>query len=493
MVFNTKMKNLAILSLLLAWTISLTHSSPVSREDGLNQLLLNREDISAAKQIMDLMKAHQQSMYIPSSPYYQSLPSHGRSRVEARVTKWEPEDEIRSSAMDSAHAQWMQDRLSRILQKVLLHTQGLGLGNGENFYDRKRILPPASSNKDVTVQGYIKTLVNDQTTEKEKGEEIFTDMFTCLLTEFPKYAEKLKTEIDYNGQDTRGALDVIRKLFPSSENFGDYIKIFRNVVNYFRPNHIEELVGREQGLENLINWNVFRRLANSTFSNWANWLPKDNDLGNILNVLKAIFRRNLNAEEIASFGDSINYLLNKYFLPRIDSLQGSQETKEAMKEAMKNAVKTFLPFYVKHLRGEKQNPEDQSKILRSLMTILATFNAVVTNDTTLLSSVNQLLSTNPTDEELKTKSQCLAVAAMKSFLEDYVKRLNEQIAEEDPAKIRLIKCGVDGILQGVRHMLSSIPTNIGDVGDCDGFPGMAVGTQEEKNKKMARFSIFTWG
>ena len=394
------------LFLILTLTIAVVRSSPVSRRDVLHQLLSTQEDFLAAKQIMDLMKAHQQGVPIPSTPYHLSLPSQDRFRGEARVTKQQPKDMIRSSIMrSSAHAQSLQDRL---LQKVLLNTQG---------------------------SSPIPHVVNKEST--------------------------------------------------ASPNI---MKTLLNVVNYFllssAPRHMEDIVGKEQevGDEVDIAFNGVDKTMKTNSEihhDWAKMVPKD--LKRIFIALKVIFRRDLNTEQRDSFADSIKYFIYRFLPTKIDNLRENPETKEAMKKAIENAKITLVPVFVKQLRGEKQNPEDRNKILRSKMTLLGTFNAAVTNDTTLLQTINQFLLSKPTEQDLMIKSQCLPLPTLKSFIGYYI--LNTPIELYSDTYLELST--LEGIFEGLGYSIEG--RNI--EGACKGFyNGLTVNSQEE-NKKTARFSL----
>ena len=176
---------------------------------------------------------------------------------------------------------------------------------------------------------------------------------------------------------------------------------------------------------------------------YADAAPKGS-LENMLNILKVLLHRNgkLNAEDRASFITATNYFLDEYFLKKIE---GNEK-----KKAIKDAVNNILPALFKIINGEDLNmsQDDRNHLLKSVVTVLARFNGLVTNSSSLFYLINQFLSKNPSN--LETKSQCLIALTLRKVLEGVLKIFDSE--ELGTSELGLIKCGVDFLKDGFRSV-----------------------------------------
>ena len=124
---------------------------------------------------------------------------------------------------------------------------------------------------------------------------------------------------------------------------------------------------------------------------------------------------------------------------------------------------------------------DRNHLLSSALTLLVSYNS------SLFRQVEQYLSRNRTDEELKTKSQCLLLFVLRKALESMVNTFDAAdltFNEHGPAK-----CGINTVRDGFRIMLDNyIPEDLSNVGSCKdfdmiaGFQRAAQGNLEPKGR-----------
>ena len=151
------------------------------------------------------------------------------------------------------------------------------------------------------------------------------------------------------------------------------------------------------------------------------------------------------------------------------------------KKAIKDVVNNILPALFKIINGEDLNmsQDDRNHLLKSVVTVLARFNGLITNSSSLFYLINQFLSKNPSN--LETKSQCLIALTLRKVLEGVLKIFDSE--ELGTSELGLMKCGVDFLKDGFRLVLAYVPKDLNKVGGCEGF-GMNVGFQEAAQRKM---------
>ena len=439
------------------------YSAPFSHEDVINQLLSIREDLLASKHTSQ--QGMDSTLPWPSHPY--ASPFYGNERKFNR-------DVIpnRREAALVSHTEERNQLFSKILGLVLDYIQIRnelmpGPSIAKDSYNRRDDgwTTAKMSDDRSRVQDYIKT--RNKTWENEQANQLIRNSFMCLTNNTLNYVESLKKGKIF-GILHKPILESIQKLIGRTD-FMSYYKTFLDIVNSVIHGH--SLVGIEQ-----INFDLLKNIMRDMFREYADAAPKG-PLKNMLNIVKVLLHRDgkLNAEDRASFISSINFFLDEYFLKKIE---GNEK-----KKAVKDAVDNILPALLRIINGEDLNmsQDDRNHLLKSVVTVLASFNGLATNNISLFYLVNQFLSKNPSNKELQTKSQCLLVFALRKALEGLLKIFDSEKMET--IELRLMKCGVDSMKDGFRFVLAYIPKDLNNVGGCEGFD-MNVGFQGAAHRKM---------
>ena len=116
----------------------------------------------------------------------------------------------------------------------------------------------------------------------------------------------------------------------------------------------------------------------------------------IRNIFSIMLKETLNLEDRIRLNSTLNHLLN-FFLPKIDDLELSEESKDAMK----NLLKLYMTVFFKKLVGEDLSSEYPRKFANSLVKLFVSFN------NSLLKLADQFLSNDQTTGELDTESKHL--------------------------------------------------------------------------------------
>ena len=306
------------------------------------------------------------------------------------------------------------------------------------------------------VQDYIKT--RNVTWENEQSNQLMRNLFTCLVNgTLYNYGESLKKDKIFGIISKDFILKRFQRLIDKTD-FISFYEDFLNLVKSVLGNNSGGLVSEAQAFD----FSLLRKIMHDAWKNFADDAPDDAKgfmLKQILNVIKMFMHRGkFSAEEKTSFNSSINFLLDYL----IDNTKGSEEDKIAKKKAIKAAINIALPAMFKVISGEKltMSPEDRNHLLRSILTILASY------DSSLYRQVEQYLSRNPTNKELETQSQCLMLFVLRKTFE-YVMDTYDA-ADLSSNEYGPIKCGINGIKDGFRMMLAYIPEDLTDIG-CEGF------------------------
>lgn len=401
--------------------LAVAYSAPLSSENAMNHLLLIRENLLAAE-------ANQQEMMntLPWPPHL-SLPSYiSFPYSEEKTSEYDDDEDMLLKVRDSLNVGRARYLFSKILEKILQDEPWLWAksiktfhtSDGEDYVITRqsekngaKISSMADGGREIRVQAKQK---------EQKNEALFTRLLACLVNRTQDLAESLK-KFKIFGIPHNRALEAFQNLLLGKNTFSSYFKTFLSIFLKPESFHASEELGKEQVMNDVFTWEFFKHLYIDVFEaiyKFAKPKPGEDEglyrfLRNFLNIVRLSLlnsMKKLNAEDKTSYDNSINYFLDNYFFKQIDRMDENDAVKNAMKKAIKDALYNLIPVFFQ-LDSKKRvfSPEERNTLLRSFITVLASFNFKATDNNPLLLYVHQFLSRNPDNEELSIKLQLLFI------------------------------------------------------------------------------------
>ncbi len=318
--------------------------------------------------------------------------------------------------------------------------------------------------KYATTKGEI-AAANEQDKFQTNAEKFLEDMFSCLTKRLPDFLQSLKGTKIF-GLPASTILNIFSGL--TGKSGINFYQSFINSLLKFLGGSTDEMSAKEQ----VFDFALLRKILEDLVTIFPNSPQREGEsdlIRHVLNVISVVV--NPTSGNATRFKDSINYFLENVFFNRIDNMEISEEEKNRRKDALRFAVNNVVDaIIVKEINHGELNPNNRNTLLRSIVTVLASLNSVVSNRS-ILPFVGHFLAENPTNEELETKSQCLLVIFLRQALEyflDVFKMEREKKEYQEEVEVGL-DCTVTLMEDAFRLILDQIPKKVSNAGGCEDF------------------------